>query len=399
MKKVLLIILILTQLTLTGCWDMREINELSLVMAVAVDKADNSNDFILTVQIANPLVTGENQTTNGSSTDPYIVISARGKTLFDATRELSRISSKRIMWAHNYIIIVGESLAKDDIMPVIDYFTHNPELRMKTPIVVSTGNAMDYLSLKSSQEEIPGVALSEIYKSGTLTGEFIQTDLLSFSRAFYGEYTQPVMSMISFKKGKILPSDNQSADLDDEIEFGGAAVFNKDKMVGELTPEEARGVSWVFNDTNLVLVTVPEPTDPSKFVSVETKDVNTKIKTEINNGKPSVMIDVSGRGKIVEEDGTTDLSINAYKIQLQRLIDKQIVKDIHMCLTQVQKNYGCDILGFAQNIHAQHDNVWDSQIKKNWKKIYPEVPVTINVDINIYSNTLYQEPIKDINKD
>ena len=42
-------------LLVSGCWDMREINELGLVMAVAVDKSTNyPNNYLVTVQLANP---------------------------------------------------------------------------------------------------------------------------------------------------------------------------------------------------------------------------------------------------------------------------------------------------------------------------------------------------------
>ncbi|WP_152966062.1 hypothetical protein [Pseudobacteroides cellulosolvens] len=100
MKKlriILAIFVFLNILPLIGCWDMREINEIGLVTAVAVDKGTGNNKYSVTVQIANP--TSENTSGSESKAKSTVWIGSKeGASLFDATRELVKISSRRIMW-------------------------------------------------------------------------------------------------------------------------------------------------------------------------------------------------------------------------------------------------------------------------------------------------------------
>ncbi len=144
MKKIrtvfLLLIILISPGLLNGCYDLREINELGFVTAVGIDKADSPNRFIVTVQIANPSSGSDDK---GSMKNEVWIGTAEGKSIFDAVRKLTGISSKRIMWAHNNVVIIGESLAREGIIPVIDYFTHNLELRMKVGLVVSEGDAKE----------------------------------------------------------------------------------------------------------------------------------------------------------------------------------------------------------------------------------------------------------------
>ncbi|MGQ9497896.1 MAG: Ger(x)C family spore germination protein [Desulfotomaculales bacterium] len=55
--RLALALLSLLILTLTGCWDLREVEDLGYVMAMAVDRA-SGNKVRVIVQIPNPRVVG-----------------------------------------------------------------------------------------------------------------------------------------------------------------------------------------------------------------------------------------------------------------------------------------------------------------------------------------------------
>lgn len=395
MKKLIIVGLIINIIFLTGCWDIREINQIGFVMAVAVDKADDSNNFIVSVQIANPKPVAASKEKQAGASEPVWVFSAQGKTIFEAVREISQISSKRIMWAHNSIVIIGESLARYDVSPVIDFFTHNPELRMKTSIVVSKGKAKDYIGTKQPMEDIGGVSLATMFDYAKLTGESIKGDMLRFSQDFFSNRKQPLLSMIGFKREKIVPSEGKSNEEADAIELAGAAVFKRSKMVGILSPEETRGVAWVFNSAENTLVTVTGPGDDGKNLSVETKNVKSKVISQIIDGMPSIEIKISGSGEMVEEDGATDMPMEEFKKKVKELVDNKIVEDIVLSINKVQKEYKTDSMDFANTIHAKHSKEWKSGIADNWDSIYPDVPVSISADIEITGSTLNQTPAQE----
>ena len=384
---------------LSGCWDSKEINELGFVIAIGIDRANDSGDYILTIQIANPKLASRESSSSGGNANPFYVYSARGRTLIEAARELTRISSKRLTWAHTYIIIIGESMAKSGILPAIDVFTHTPDLRMQTPIVVSKGDAMQYMAIESGMEDIPGIAYSLIYDYDYLSAQYIDTDILGMITNFYSEYAQTAISSIGFTPGKLIPSEVPTSELKDHVQFGGSAVFDKDKMIGWLTPEQTKGMAWVLNETHDTMVTVKEPSQPDRYVSVQTNNVTTKVTAYVDNANPSVLIDITGEGSIVEEDGTTGLPMDEFKKAIGGLVEQNIVDTLSETLYMLQKVYRSDALGLAKTIHAQHNDEWENSIKAQWKEIYPDMPITLNVKITIGDSDLNQLPMRDIQKD
>lgn len=158
-KKWILFLLLITlnPFIFSGCWDLREINEIGLVTAVGIDKGTGPNRYAVTVQIANPTAEGSSGGGGGGgggskAQSGMWIGTEEGGSLFDAVRKLSSISSRRIMWAHNNVVIIGEALAEEGIIPTIDYFTHNPELRMKSAVTIAHGKAKDYITAKVGME-------------------------------------------------------------------------------------------------------------------------------------------------------------------------------------------------------------------------------------------------------
>lgn len=399
MRKIAIIVLVFNMIFMSGCWDLREINELGLVMAVGIDKADNSNNYIVTVQIANPRATSPMMGLSAGTSNKIWVASAEGATIFDAIRELVKISSKRIMWAHNNVIIIGESLARDSISPVIDFFTHNPELRMKTLVLVSNGNAKEYIAIKGAMEDIPAISLAQASIYSNLIAESLYTDMLKLSNQFYSQEMQPIISTISIKNPIIPTMESINPKKETEvIEISGTAIFKKDKLVGFLSPEETKGIAWILNNTEKTLVTVNEPQNITKKVSVETTNVKSKTIAEIRDGIPCITIKVTGNGSIAEEGTETSLNIDEFKKNVKKLVDSKISEEIYSGVNKVQKQYNSDVLYFGKTVHVQHNKEWESNLKKNWENIFPNIPVTVLVDINIIDSTLNQEPFKVINK-
>lgn len=98
---------------LSGCWDYRELNELSLAMAMGVDKDKDTGGVRVTLQIVNPkeiagrTVTGRNV--------PVVIYSSTGKSLFEATRKVTLKESRRINLQHLRVLVIGESLAREGV--------------------------------------------------------------------------------------------------------------------------------------------------------------------------------------------------------------------------------------------------------------------------------------------
>lgn len=73
----------------TGCWNYREVEQLGLAAGVAIDKDDDNNSYIVTAELINT------EPSNGSTKVSSQLFSSRGKTIFDAVRNLILVTGKK----------------------------------------------------------------------------------------------------------------------------------------------------------------------------------------------------------------------------------------------------------------------------------------------------------------
>lgn len=394
MKRVLLLVFLIFVSNITGCWDSRELDTLALVMAVGVDRAENSGNFSVTVQIAKPSSQAQGKSASMSDNEaPVWTASAEGKTIFEAIRNLARFSSRRIMWAHNNVVIIGESLARDDITPIIDFFTHNPELRMKTWVAVSHGDAKAYIAAKTGIETIPGISIAELFRYYELSSVSIQTDMEKLFRDFMSDSVQPLVSALHIKK-RIIPTGGQEHGGEQQIELAGSAVFKGVKMIGWVSPEESRGLGILKKEIKSAVITVPASEDGNKYVSVEIRGIKVSIESQIIDDIPSLSIKVSGHGNISEQDFSTGILMEDFKRKVEEGISEIIKEEIRIGLDKVQKEFRSDVLAFGRIVHIQHRQDWYAGLKDEWEEIFPDIPVSIHVKIDIHYSSTYQKPFK-----
>lgn len=393
MKKLIAVFLVLNNIFLTGCWDMREINDLGLVMAVGVDRDKKTKNFVVTAQIARPSAIAGGKTGGGGEL-PVWIGSAEGKTIFEAVRNLAKFSSRRVMWAHNNIVIIGQSLAEEDITPVMDFFVHNAELRMKTWIAVAHGDAKTYVAAQTGMESIPAISLAELFRYHELPAESVASDMLHVFSDFKSESRQPLLSALREKKKLASEGGGGSSGGQGQIELAGAAVFKDRKMVGVLTPEDTRGVAWVRKDTKKAVIAVTGYENEEDKVSVEIKNSKLNIGSSIKGQIPAIDINLKVEGVISEQDTLDNTHIDDFKAKVEKLTSEEITREIRLGVDKVQKDYKSDILGFGRVVHIEHKKEWYGGLKEKWNDIFPQVPVNINVETKIKSSVLFEEPIK-----
>ena len=101
MKKILLII---SLLLLSGCYNYRELNDLAIVSAIAIDYNNSNNNFEVSIQVVNPK---KQQDTSSANEPDFIIYKAEEKTLQQAFRNIVDTSPNRIYGSHLEILIIS----------------------------------------------------------------------------------------------------------------------------------------------------------------------------------------------------------------------------------------------------------------------------------------------------
>lgn len=365
----------------TGCWNAREINELAFVLSIALDKADDG--YKVTAQVAKPEI--YNKTPSGSAggvekEKPFWMVSGTGKTIFEAVRNMASVSPRRIFWSHIKIIILGEEMARSNIRDILDFFSRNPELRFRTWIAVTSGEARKILEIVPIMEKDPSANIEKIIEKTNLAGKACRIMLKDFLEDYLEPYLNPLASRI------VLTSEGEKS----VVKLEGASVFDDSKLIGWLDDNETRGYLWIKNEIRGSIKVVNCPYD-SLPVALEIKSGKTKFKCNVDNGIPLYSINVSADAKITEKACLTKFTDPEELNSLEEALASSIRDDIKSTVTAAQ-NFGSDFLDFSGILHREHMNEWD-RLSANWPEIFSKAKVNIQVKVKIPEVSLLAKPL------
>lgn len=383
MKQKILIfgIIITSLLLLAGCWNRRELNDLSIVVAMGVDKFDGY--YSVSVQIVNP---GEIAAKGGSGRVPVVVYQEKGKTIFEAIRKITTISPRRLYFSHLRFIVFGENSASKGISETLDFLLRDPEIRTDFYITVSKDTkAIDVLKVLTSIDKIPA---NEIFSSleaaekawgptSKITLDELTSDLVSNGKSAVLTGIKIEGDAQAGEKQKNL---QQTEDFT-KLRFKGMGVFKGDKLIGWLNDDESEGLHYALGK---VKSTIEEISCPKEgIVGIEVIRTKTDVKAELQNNNPKGIIKLDVEANVGNvECRTLDLTRTETMNYLEEKTENEIKRKIIKAIKVSQKKYEVDLFGFGDAIHRSSPDYW-KKTKKNWNQIFVNMPVEIDANVKI----------------
>lgn len=368
-------------LLLTGCWSRRELNELSIAVAMGLDVAENDR-IRVTVQIVNPgeIASGK----GGSKAAPVTTFSMDANSIFEAVRKFTTQVNRRIYLSHLRLVVFGEELARRGIADPIDFLSRDHEMRTDYFLVVAKRQkAEDVLKVLTPEEEIPA---SELFSSldmsernwaatGKVTLDRVIEDLES-------EGTSPALTGLfvdgSIRKGKE-PENVQKTSPAAIIRYDGMSVFRTDKLIGWLNEDESKGYHYIQNK---VKSTVVMNECRGGRMDVEIVRSSTKVRGFLRKGAPAVRVLVHAEGNVGDVACDLDLSKPESIRQIERMTEDNIRRKINQAVRTVQTRYRSDVFGFGEAMHRAFPGQW-KEWKKNWDEHFTDMEVETLVHVKI----------------
>ncbi|MDF2923856.1 MAG: germination protein Ger(x)C family [Paenibacillaceae bacterium] len=372
-------------LPLFGCGQI-QINELAIVTAVGIDPGEKEGCVRMAVQIVRAAdARGQTGAPSGGTGEPIYSISAEGETIFEAIRNLARFSSRRVYWAHNFVIVLNEKYARKGIGDMIDFFTRNPELRMNTWVVVTPDAASEVISTVTGLEVVPGEAIDKLFRYNEIVGEAPSTNMMRLFEAYMSKTSQPVLAKLQLKKRGISNKKPMEFGSVNQVELSGAAVFKGDKMVGWLTSEETRGLLLLLQKIDSSVEALPCPGHENSLVTLELKKQRVQVTPTFENGRPGFSIKVDATASIVEA-GKLE-SLEEVTDELQKSLEEQIRKQLQAVTEKAQHKYRSDFLKFGEVFNNKYPLEWRS-FSDNWDEAFTEAEIVYHVKARIDSSVL-----------
>ncbi|HEX3044728.1 MAG TPA: hypothetical protein VHY08_08220, partial [Bacillota bacterium] len=108
----------------TGCWDHKELKTQGIVAAIGVDRfAGSKGIYRYTLQVikANEVSQPKGKTGGGAGGGaPVWVRTGTGRTPYEAGRNISLQSSRRMFFSHSQALIIGKGAAQLGVRQMID---------------------------------------------------------------------------------------------------------------------------------------------------------------------------------------------------------------------------------------------------------------------------------------
>jgi len=387
-------IVLVLAICVSGC-GKQELSQMAIVMAVGLDKDKTTGKIQITAQIVRPAdARGSTGAPSGGTGNPVWTVNAEGSTIFEAIRNLARFSSRRVFWAHNKVIVVGEELARDDITDLLDFFTRNHELRMNTWIVTTLGKASELVATKTGMEVVPGDSIDRLFRFSPIVSEAPRSTIKEVTASYLSRTSNPVMALVNNRKRMLQERDKREFGGKDQVELSGTAVYRKGKMIGTLSPSESRGMLWFIEKVESGVVPLKCPDYPDKPVSLEIKRGDFEVTPHYSgDDEVSFRVQLKLQMDLVELGCPTRLSTAEVVNLLEEEASEKVEEEIQAMLHKAQKVLKTDFLDLGKTFENRYPDKWRS-LRGRWDELFQKAEFTLEVQTEINSPVLLIVPTR-----
>ena len=279
------------------------------------------------------------------------------------------------------------------------------EIRPDCNIIISRCNASDYLensepTLESVSARYYELTLNSSEYAGyteDITLEDFYSDMLSTTTQAHA-----ILGGINTKSTHLSNNNMALYDIDgsykaDEtpiqtetgIENMGIAVFNNDKLVGELNGMESLCHLLIVNKFESAIISAPNPFDSDSVLSLYiTEQKSPKISVKLINGTPFIELDINILANILSLDENLDYSSEENLKIIESSTNSYLEQKILSYLYKTSKEYNSDIANLGRHIIKNY-STWNDWIESDWLYNYQNSFFKVNLNTTIQSGQLF----------
>jgi len=382
----LVLLSVLLLFPLTGCWSSHEIEEQSLGVGVAYDKAKESmiekeldeqgegyakkNLVTSTYQLITPQVASSTTKQGGPQQKSYVNVSETGDSPFQMVRELSLRSDTPFTGYHMKVIVIGEALARSySLEQLVDQNLRDNDFRPSCLVLISKGRASSTLE-STTAGEVPAFHLY-----GMVDNTYRTTRILPPMSLI--KLASKIQSGSSFLLQNVLSANG-------EIKFAGAAVIKgkTGRMIGFLNEEELEGVTWITGKGKGGLVKSFDK-KTGQLIVYEIESMKSHIKPLVKGNSISFDVYIESEGRLSENWMISGSPLeNQFLQKAQKTSEKEVKHLVRNVVEKMQKEYKVDVAGFGNQLRIKKPRVW-MRVKDNWDQTFSEVPINYHVKLTI----------------
>ncbi|WP_191090694.1 Ger(x)C family spore germination protein [Niallia endozanthoxylica] len=395
------LILLSLVLLLTGCWDKKEVEERSYVMAIGLDlptglDIEKEQAIDVTFQFSNPKLNIKGASSSGGS-ELKEIVSLTAPDLVTARNMANSFVTREISFTHNKVLIVSEDLAKTETFyRLLSTAFKDREVRREMSIIVTEGKASEFIAKNKPEMMIrPHRYYQFLIDRATETGLVPESTINRFFAITDGDADLFLAMYGSYNK-------NTNAGFQDEdqytagqvpkkggnpVQLIGSAVFKEGKMIGKLSGEETRIARLLDNTANIrdLFSSFPDPLDKRYKIAVRIRKTNkNKIEVKLRNGPPKINVTYPLDMKILSIPSMINYAENLEnQKKLKLALEEKLKENAEKLIEKTQREFKTEPFYWSLYVRPLFSTVKEYE-EWDWNnKRYPFADVHITVDLNI----------------
>lgn len=342
MKKILLILLLL--IFTTGCYDYIELNELSIIEGIGIDK--ENNNYRITLEVLINEKNGIDDEQNKSA-----IVTGYGSTIASAISNAADKTSKSAYFSHLKVVLINDDLNEDDIAGLTDYFLRSTEIRNEFFILTVKNYTCEEIynfdKKKIISDEISSM-LVDTKRGKTIASPYYFEEIIE---RHFNKMQDPALNIITIK--------------DDELVIDGMALYEIYKIKDTLSTEESKIYNILFENSNNIDINFDGENDITLSI------YDSEIDKYVKNNK--LYLDIKLKASILEYNGKKSLKDDDNYIYFNKLYSEKINNKIYEFYKKILNN-NTDILGIEDEYYLKYKS------KVDWRKL--KYSISTNLIIN-----------------
>ncbi|KWX73102.1 Ger(x)C family spore germination protein [Paenibacillus jilunlii] len=351
---------------LTGCWDSKEIDKLSIIQGVAIDT--NQDMLELTYQHLIAQKSKKNTYTNVTTLDN------------DSIQAASRDQAKLVSHAPLYnfirlVLISDQALKKTRIDELLDTFTRSYKPSRKSLVMIVKGNAKEALTKLGKHKDMPAFDLEELAANSVLNSKIPRKTRL-------GEVSIHISQGTDFIIQRLVTNESN--------QLAGAALVSgtTKKFVSWVNEKDVIGINWMLGSSKGSIIKVEDPKTKQHMV-FEVEDAHSKLIPHVNGEDLSFTVRIKTDIKLNETSVVSaELLKEPFIRTAKETVEGEIRQIVLQSLHKLQKEMRADVAGFGRKVKVNYPAYWD-QVKDHWQDTFSKIPVDVQVKVQIERTGAY----------
>jgi spore germination protein KC len=349
---------IFTVLILSSCATREEVDKLSLISAVGIEKNPDS-DYKIIIQYLMP---------NKSQEPIPVTKEVEGLTIYEANKKLNEFLPRKPFWSHNSVILISEDMAKDGVRSQLDFFRRDTEMRQDMLVAITENPSKILYNLQKQQ--LPGETLKLIAREASERNGLGEVSTIHkvYQNLFF---KKPFLTITHI----LLDGENPRID--------GVSIFNKDKYITTIKEDEAKGFGLLNLKKNYSSVTINCPDNENRKITFELTNKKKRTDSFVNNlGNFEINLSLEFDAKMAENYCIKNMWKPDTIKELEKSLNKKIKELATKTIEHSQKNVKIDYFGFGNLLYLNNPKEW-KEIEGEYKNVYKNAKIKLKIKTRI----------------